>query len=137
MEPALAECVAHYRAQYGLDVTLEAKEEEPAILDEETQAQTMRTVQEALRNVRRHAETGRATVRIERHADGLWICVEDEGQGFDQALLEGLDDTRHLGLHTMRERAASVGGTVTVESELGQGTRVVLQLPLHEDGGSE
>jgi len=127
----------HYQVQYGLDARFEAKGNEPVTLDEETQAQAMRILQEALRNVRRHAGTGRATVRLERQRDGLRICVVDEGQGFDRALLQGKDDSRHLGLHTMRERAASVGGTVTVDSEPGQGTRVVLQLPLHEDGGLE
>jgi len=129
--------LAHYQVQYGLDARFEAKGDEPVILDEETQAQAMRILQEALRNVRRHAGTGRATVRLERHADGLWICVVDEGQGFDEALLEGLDDSRHLGLHTMRERAASVSGTLNVESGPGEGTSVVLQLPLYEDGESE
>jgi len=127
----------HYQVQYGLDARFEAKGNEPVTLDEETQAQAMRILQEALRNVRRHAGTGRAAVRMERHGGDLRICVVDEGQGFDRALLQGKDDSRHLGLHTMRERAASVGGTVTVDSEPGQGTRVVLQLPLHEDGGLE
>ena len=132
---ALREYLTHYQAQYGLDVRLEANEDEPAAWDGEKQAQAMRIVQEALRNVRRHSGTGRATVRIERHGDGVRICVVDEGQGFDQSLLEGRDDGRHLGLRTMRERAEGTGGTLTVESQLGQGTRVVLELPLHEDGG--
>ncbi len=133
----LREYLTHYQAQYGLDVRLEANEGEPAALDGEEQAQAMRIVQEALRNVRRHAGTARATVRIERHAGGLRICVVDEGQGFDQSLLGGWDDSRHLGLRTMRERAQSVGGTVAVESQPGHGTTVVLQLPLYEDGGPE
>jgi signal transduction histidine kinase len=136
--PALREYLAQYRAQYGLDVRLEASEDEPAILlDAETQAQVVRIVQEALRNVLRHAGTGRATLRVDRHGDGLRICVVDEGQGFDPSLLEGRDDGRYLGLHTMRERAESVGGTLSVESRPGQGTTVVLQLPLYEDGGPE
>jgi signal transduction histidine kinase len=129
--------LAHYQVQYGLDARFEAKGDQPVILDEETQAQAMRILQEALRNVLRHAGTGRATVRLERHVDGLRICVVDEGQGFDRALLQGKDDCRHLGLRTMRERAVSVGGTLNVESGPGQGTSVVLQLPLHEDGGFE
>jgi len=135
--PALREYLAHYQLQYGLDVRLEANEDEPATMDGETGAQVMRIVQEALSNVRRHAGTGRATVRIERHGDGLRICVVDEGRGFDPGLFEGRDDGRHLGLRTMRERAASVGGTLAVESQPGRGTRVVLQLPLSGDGGPE
>ena len=132
---ALREYLVHYRAQYGLEVRLEAGEDEPATLDGETQAQVVRIVQEALSNVRRHAGADRATLRIERYDDALRICAVDEGRGFDPSLLEGRDDGRHLGLRTMRERAESVGGTLIVESAPGQGTSVVLQLPLHEDGG--
>jgi len=132
---ALREYLAHYQAQYGLDVRLEANEDEPVTLDGDTQAQLMRIVHEALSNVRRHAGTDRATLRIERHGDAVRISMVDEGRGFDASLLEGRDDGRHLGLHSMRERAASVGGTLAVESRPGQGTSVVLQLPLHEDGG--
>jgi signal transduction histidine kinase len=133
----LRQYLAHYQAQHGLDVRLEASEDEPAILDGETQAQVVRIVQEALSNVRRHAGTDRATLRIERHGGGVRICVVDEGRGFDPAPLEGREDGRHLGLRTMRERAASVGGTLAVESEPGQGTRVVLRLPLSGDEGAE
>ena len=134
---ALREYLVHYRAQYGLDVRLEAGEDEPATLDGETQAQVVRIVQEALSNVRRHAGADRATLRIERYDDALRICAVDEGRGFDPSLLDGRDDGRHLGLRTMRERAESVGGTLIVESAPGQGTSVVLQLPLSWDGGAE
>jgi signal transduction histidine kinase len=132
---ALRGYLAHYQAEYGLEVRLEADEGEPAILDGQTQAQAMRIVQEALRNVFRHAGTGRATVRIEGQGDRLRIWVVDEGRGFDGAYLEGRDDGRHLGLQAMHERAASVGGALTVDSEPGRGTRIVLELPLSRDGG--
>jgi signal transduction histidine kinase len=131
----LRQYLAHYRAQYGLDVRLEVDEDEPATLDGETKAQAMRILQEALSNVRRHARTDEATLRIERHGHAVRMSVVDEGQGFDPGLLEGLDDGRHLGLRTMRERAESVGGTLAVESQPGQGTRVVLELPLSGDWG--
>jgi two-component system nitrate/nitrite sensor histidine kinase NarX len=129
----LNEYLGHYRAQYGLEVRLEAGDDQPPILDGEAQAQAMRILQEALRNVHRHAGIERATVRVEREDGGLRICVLDEGRGFDAAALEGQKEGIHLGLRTMRERAASVGGTITVESEPGRGTSVVLDLPLPGD----
>ncbi len=131
---ALREYLARYQDQYDLEVVLESDEVEPAVFDGQTQAQVMRIVQEALRNVRRHAGTGKATVRIEREENLLRICVIDEGPGFDPSLFEGADDGRHLGLRTMRERAESVGGALTVESQPGERTRVVLQLALLGDG---
>jgi signal transduction histidine kinase len=130
---ALREYLVHYQSEYGLNVRLEASEDEGAVLDGETQAQAMRILQEALSNVRRHAGTETATVSIEAEDGGLRICVVDEGQGFDPARLDGRTDGRHLGISTMRERAASVGGALTIESEPGGGTAVVLRLPLHRD----
>jgi signal transduction histidine kinase len=132
----LREYVTHYEVQCGVGVRVEASEDEQATLDGETQAQAMRIVQEALSNVHRHAGTNRARVCIERVEDHLRICVVDEGRGFDLGLVEGCNDGLHLGLCTMRERAESVGGDLIVESEPGQGTKVVLQLPLPGDGGS-
>jgi signal transduction histidine kinase len=134
---ALREYLGHYRAQYGLDVRLEASEDELAILEGETQAQAMRILQEALSNVRRHAGAETATVCIEQEDGRLCICVVDEGKGFDPAIIEGRQDGRHLGISTMRERAASVGGALIVESEPGHGTRVVLEVPLPRHGESE
>ncbi|MDH4208820.1 MAG: GAF domain-containing sensor histidine kinase [Anaerolineae bacterium] len=134
---ALREYLAHYREQYPLDVDLEASDDEPAVFDGETQAQAMRIVQEALSNVRRHSGADRATLRIERRGNVVWICVVDEGQGFDPAHAQGRELGRHLGLRTMRERAESVGGTLTVESQPGEGTTVVLQLPLGDGRGLE
>jgi signal transduction histidine kinase len=131
----LREYAAHYEAEYGLEVRLEAREDQLFTLDGETQAQAMRIVQEALRNVRRHAGTGSATLRIERHGGGLRIRVVDEGQGFDASLFDDAGGATHLGLRAMRERTASVGGTLSVESLPGQGTTVDLQLPLYEDRG--
>jgi signal transduction histidine kinase len=132
---ALREYLVHYQAQCDLEVRLQANEGEPVLLDGEPKAQAMRIVQEALSNVRRHARTDRATLRIERRGDAVRLSVEDEGQGFDPGVFDGLDDGRHLGLRTMRERAESVGGTLTVESQPGQGTRVVLDLPLVGEWG--
>jgi nitrate/nitrite-specific signal transduction histidine kinase len=133
---ALREYVTHYQAQHGLDVLLEARDDKVAALDGETQVQAMRVVQEALSNVRRHAGTDSATLQIIEDSGGLRICIKDEGRGFAPGLLGELHDGLHLGLRTMRERAESVGGTLTIQSSPGQGTRVVLQLPTNTHGGS-
>jgi signal transduction histidine kinase len=134
---ALREYLGHYQSEYGLKVRLEASEDEAAVLEGETQAQAMRILQEALSNVRRHSGAETATVCIEREDGALRICVVDEGMGFDPALLGDWNDGRHLGISTMRERAASVGGALIVESEPGHGTRVVLEVPLPRHGESE
>jgi signal transduction histidine kinase len=132
---ALREYLTHFQPQYGVSVSLEASEGEPVILDGMAQAQAVRIVQEALSNVRRHSGVSAASLRIERRADAVRVSVVDGGRGFDAALLERRTHGTHLGLRTMAERAASVGGALTVHSAPGFGTRVVLELPLARNRG--
>jgi signal transduction histidine kinase len=96
-------------------------------LDEEAQLQLLRIVQEALANVRKHSGADRAWVRVAQD-DGAWtVTVADDGRGFDPSA-----PTRpgHVGLAIMRERAASIGGTVDIESAPDRGTRVVVRVPV-------
>jgi signal transduction histidine kinase len=127
---ALKEYLTHYQPEYGVSVSLEVSEGDPVMLDGVAQAQAVRIVQEALSNVRRHSGVNAASVRIERRGDAVRISVVDGGRGFDAALLERRERGTHLGLRTMAERAASVGGALAVDSAPGFGTRVVLDLPL-------
>lgn len=87
-----------------------------------------RIVQEALNNVARHAHVPRARVEI-RESKGLITCiVEDEGQGFatEQMAMNG----GGMGILGMQERAAMLGGDVAVDSRPGEGTRVIVRIPV-------
>jgi signal transduction histidine kinase len=89
-----------------------------------------RIIQEALNNVSRHAEA--ATVHIEldlRAADTLVLVIRDDGQGFDTAILERATQLGHLGLTQMRERVEELRGTVQVQSGIGRGTEIRVDLP--------
>jgi signal transduction histidine kinase len=83
-------------------------------------------VAEALTNAAKHAGVRRARVVVGVAEDALQVCVEDRGRGFAPAR----DDDAHFGLELMRARAASVGGSVTVESTPGHGTTVRAVLPV-------
>lgn len=86
-----------------------------------------RVLQEALSNAIRHAGATRVTILLSVVDERLILRVDDDGRGID---------TRHrtgLGLLTMRERARSVGGTMTVERRPSGGTRVRCELPLEGD----
>jgi two-component system sensor histidine kinase UhpB len=98
-------------------------------LSPEVELALYRILQEALSNVVRHAGASHARVRIGR-ADGVVeAIVEDDGRGFrvDRVLSAG---DAGLGLFGMKERAASLGGDVRVESEPGRGTRVSVRIPV-------
>ncbi len=90
-----------------------------------------RIAQEALTNVARHAAATRVTMGLKRRGDGLELIVRDSGRGFDAARASlGAAAGESLGLLSMRERAALVGGSLTIDSTLGHGTEVRVQLPL-------
>jgi signal transduction histidine kinase len=89
-----------------------------------------RIIQESVNNVIKHARAERARVELEFDADCLRVSVVDTGVGFDPAapLQNG-----KLGMTSMRERAEAAGGTLTVESAPGYGTRVCVAFPLGGD----
>ncbi len=88
--------------------------------------------QEALQNAARHAQARRVLVRIERQDSSVRLDIEDDGIGFDPRA----DFPGHLGLRSMQERAAAVGGRLEVvsPSEKGTGTRVIVTVPADAHG---
>jgi signal transduction histidine kinase len=99
------------------------------------EVQLIRIIQEALTNVRRHARTDLAQVVVDCPAGGpLVVTVSDDGVGFRPE-----EAGSGFGLASMRERAELLGGTCSVRSEPGRGTRVTVVVPLGDgeagDGG--
>ena len=97
-------------------------------LDENAEMGIYRIVQEALNNVARHAGTDEVEVSVCLDHDMILIQVEDHGKGFDPEAAMKAGATS--GLVGMRERAASLGGSLRVDSELGKGTRIHADIPL-------
>jgi signal transduction histidine kinase len=88
-----------------------------------------RVAQEALRNVARHARASHVAVALRRPGGALVLRVRDDGVGFD---VEGRSG-RGLGLASMRQRVALLGGAIEVRSAPGQGTDVRISVPIGED----
>jgi signal transduction histidine kinase len=116
-----------YSYQCGIPATLETSLDEELSLPPRSELQIIRVVQEALTNVRKHGSATAITVRIGDGPEGTTIVIEDDGHGFDVAatLLGG----EGFGLHTMRERMELVGGTLTIDSAPGSGTRIIATMP--------
>jgi signal transduction histidine kinase len=87
-------------------------------------------VQEALTNVRKHARATRASVVVERRDGTLVAIIEDNGVGFERPIDGNTVPGGGLGLSTMRERAALVGGDFQVESKPGGGTTVYFEMAI-------
>lgn len=106
-------------------VTGEAKR---LVLEEELVL--FRIAQEALSNVRRHSGASRVTVHVEFWPRQVRMTIHDNGRGFNAPeRIDDLASTGKLGLLGMQERARTLGGTLTVQSEPGQGTVVVVEVP--------
>ena len=116
----------------GLSVDTELASLEHEI-DDTAKLAIYRIVQEALSNVRRHAESSGALVRLCVEGGKVVAEVVDRGKGF--AAPQAMDRGAGLGLVGMRERATMVGGILTIESVPGAGTRVRVSLPRLNAGG--
>ena len=99
----------------------------PAELSREMALCVYRVTQEALRNVARHAKTRKASVLLFATDQRLVLRVRDRGVGFDGAARGKMG----LGLESMKERARLVRARLTVASRSGEGTIVMLRMPLH------
>ena len=85
-----------------------------------------RIVQEALSNIRRHSGSRRAKIELFEHGQQLRLVVRDWGKGFDMARVHA----GRFGLQGIQERGRLLGGKAIIESRRGQGTTIVVDLPL-------
>jgi PAS domain S-box-containing protein len=97
-------------------------------LSSEIETTLYRIAQEALTNIAKHARAEHVEIILERRSDHVSLIVEDDGVGFDP----GSRDTaeRGFGLLGMQERAALVGATVEIESTPGEGTTILVRMPM-------
>jgi len=99
-------------------------------LSSELETVIYRLVQEALTNILKHAHAHAVSILLNHAAGRVRVIVEDDGVGFDVDGRTGGNDASHLGLSSMRERLALVGGTMTIESTQGAGTTLFILLPV-------
>jgi signal transduction histidine kinase len=118
----LAGVVEDFGDRFALRAELTSKGQAPEI-GPRAQAEVVRIVQEALTNVRKHADATVVRVSVE-FGDDLRITVSDNGRGFHPEA-----STRGFGLDSMRQRATLIGATLTISSKLRDGSRVELRIP--------
>jgi signal transduction histidine kinase len=151
---ALRRLCYDFGGKTGIDCRVDIAENLPLdSLNNEMQLQVFRIVQEALTNVEKHAEATEVVVvlrMITADKGALFVSVSDDGKGFsvpgkNSRITEpqaGKLGIAHFGIRGMYERAAILGGVLTIESEKNEGTLVCLKVPLPEtqagaqEGGS-
>jgi PAS domain S-box-containing protein len=128
--PAIQQYLEEARRETGWTLEFSA-EIQGLSLAQEAETTIFRIVQEAVTNARKHASTPRLAVTLQQQGpqgETLMFMIQDWGIGFEPD--KRLPDAQHFGLLSMRERARLLGGTCTVDSQPGQGTTVVVRLPL-------
>ena len=130
LDEVLREYVSQFQQMSGVETSLSFGA--MAHLPTGHELQLVRIVQESLTNVRKHARASKARVDIRREATTLVVTIADDGVGFNAAA-RARTEFPQFGLATMRERAESIGGQLTVDSTPGGGTTVRLDLPLRNE----
>jgi two-component system CheB/CheR fusion protein len=97
-------------------------------LTQEIEINLYRILQEALNNVYKHAEASRADVLLEYRNRFVVLVIEDNGKGFEAS--EKMNLESGIGLISMRERAALIGGTLEIESSPNKGTTIFVRVPI-------
>lgn len=128
--PALRRYLHDFK-QYANCVCSLTVEGEVVRLSERVEVNIYRLFQEALQNVYAHAGAKQVTVRIQFSPTHLYLIVQDDGVGFDMEQVQG-SHRHHFGLTTMQERARNLGGDIAVLSQPGEGTRVMVTVPVDE-----
>jgi signal transduction histidine kinase len=123
---ALHDYVSAWETRHGIPCRIRV--ERGVHLSEHVELQLQLIVQESLANVLKHARAKHVDVSLHQEDGNIVATVRDDGLGFDPAL-PGRAEFPRFGLATMRERAESIGGHVRLDSSLGKGTRITVEVP--------
>ncbi len=125
---AIAAMVERVAEASGISFTLE-QDDFSRLLSPEVEINLYRMIQECLNNIVKHAQATEAWVSVRRNAQSLEVVIKDNGQGFDLPQVLRRKD-RGFGLAGLAERVRLLGGKETIQSELGKGTTITINLNL-------
>lgn len=129
--PAVESYVHRYQEEAGdgMLVELEVQSVQHR-LDARAEGLAFAIIREAVSNAQKHARASKVSLSLHENEQGLEVRIQDDGQGFDVGQVEAsYGDRGSLGLLNMKERAQAMSAQLRIESQAGQGTTVVLQIP--------
>jgi len=130
----LAALADEFRVNSMVDIDLDTSAVEDLDLPPDVTGQLLSIAREALSNIARHSKGTRGTVEVESRRGHVKMGVGDNGGGFDAEVPRGAG---HQGLVNMRARVASIGGSLDVDSHLGRGTRIIVEVTRRDLPGGE
>jgi signal transduction histidine kinase len=130
LESAIRGYVADWSRQFGIDADVAIGGLENVVLQRDAELHLYRLLQEALRNVHKHAAATHVNVVLQRVTGDLRLLVEDDGRGFDVLRTLTVSPVRGAGLLNMHDRVRQIGGALDIESSQDAGTTVFIRIPL-------
>jgi two-component system sensor histidine kinase DegS len=127
--PTLRRYVDHYNEKSGVPAVLTVTGAERRFASYK-EVVIFRVIQELLTNVRTHSHATRAQVFLDVSEDLVQATVEDNGSGFNVAEVLTAGQSKGIGLSTLKERVAMLGGEIRIDSAIGRGTKVSLQMSI-------
>ncbi|MBO8128026.1 MAG: sensor histidine kinase [Peptococcaceae bacterium] len=130
--PALKRFVERFQEQHNIlvDFMYFGKDDR---IDATIEVALFRIVQEALNNVQKHAKAKQVAVKVEVLPERVNVFIKDNGRGFDVDRVMGDKDGKGYGLVGMKERVELLRGNLKIRSKPGQGTTIVIMVPLTKD----
>jgi two-component system sensor histidine kinase DegS len=127
--PTLKKYIEGFQEKSGLPTNLTITGQERR-LESHTEATIFRVIQELVTNAREHAHC--TSIEVSLDVDEAWVrsSVEDNGTGFDvEEVMQAVSQYKTIGLATLRERVEMLGGQLNIDSGVGRGTKVSLEIP--------
>jgi PAS domain S-box-containing protein len=137
----LAQAVFHlcedFSENTGLKIDFQAAGMDDLRVDPDIEINLYRLFQEALNNIKKHADADHVIIRMVASYPNMILRIEDDGKGFDVegSLLKASSEKR-MGLGSMEERVSLLGGDLRIQSRLMQGTKIRIEIPLKETAGA-
>ncbi len=135
--PAVQDIVKRFRAESDIHIFFQHTISSPLKLSDKYHLEVIRIIQEALNNLRKHSEANVARIMIRQSDTGrLHILIEDDGIGLT-TLTENGNPGEQIGLKSMKERASRLKAEFAIDSESGEGTRIMLEFDLNKAQSSK
>lgn len=133
--PTLRRYLAKYQEKHGIQTDFANVGKERRISGP-LEVAVFRSTQEALTNIWKHSKATLATVKLEMTNSNVIVHITDNGKGFDPKKGKGKKGKGHYGLLGIQERIQLLGGQVEFRSTIGEGTKIIITLPIAEQGGN-
>ncbi len=128
---ALQRLIKEFAQRHQIQVDCDLPPDLGQMLPREARINIYRIIQESLTNIGKYARAARVTIKVTPEPGRISFRLADDGQGFDVPEAESRELTRRgLGLAAMKERARMLGGTLEINSQKGQGTEILLAVPI-------